>query len=490
MTFFSSVSAVGLWIFTNQYTHINQQLVLVGIGLIIFLVSLVFGKMISEFAIKPTDSIARAILIASGNELNVVAPTNKSLPAPSREFISDLLKKIYSSSTIDKTDQTNGELSRYRTISNTLPIPIIALDNNQNITFANEAALNYAELPANEVIDKKFYDTFNISFSTEKTLENWLQDIQYKSVTASNTWQRVQLTLSDNKHRLFDLIAHYSQDDPNGVETIVAMYDRTSLYEHSDHDLTFVALAVHELRTPVTVLRGYIELFEDELADKLDSEQKAFMHNMSANAQQLTLFVSNILNVTRIEENSFMVQLKEEDWANVLKQTCKDMDLRANVKGKKIVVHIADNMPKVAVDRVSIYEVISNLVENAIKYTHTDENIVIDSYLKDGQVVTTVTDKGVGIPENTMIHIFDKFYRSHSSKNSVGGTGLGLYLSKAIVTAHGGDIWVKSKEGKGSTFGFSLQLYDNIKDDINMQADGGIVRGAHGWIKNHTLYRG
>lgn len=130
------------------------------------------------------------------------------------------------------------------------------------------------------------------------------------------------------------------------------------------------------------------------------------------------------------------------------------------------------------------------MIENAIKYTHTDEEIIIDSHLKDGVVETTVSDKGVGIPSNVVGHVFDKFYRSHSSKNSVGGTGLGLFLSKAIVEAHGGQIWVKSKEKEGSTFGFTVQPYVNLAEELKNSQNGEIVRGAHGWIKNHSLYRG
>jgi len=165
------------------------------------------------------------------------------------------------------------------------------------------------------------------------------------------------------------------------------------------------------------------------------------------------------------------------------------MELRARVHNKKLIFDISDDLPTIAVDKVCIYEVMSNLIDNAIKYTHTDENIKISSYVKDGQIETTVTDKGVGIPIDSMDHLFDKFYRAHQNKNSIGGTGLGLYLSRAIIVAHGGNIWVRSKEGEGSTFGFTLPIYSSVADQIKNEDNSGIVRGAHGWIKNHSLYR-
>ena len=486
-----SMFAIGMWVLINDLIKTSSPLVFGVLAILLLSICLVLGKILASFAIKPTDYLARAVLTVTNQEHNIDPPEIDSLSNPSKEFLSDIINKIYNFSSIDVNHETtDSDLPYYKTIANTLPLPIIAINKNQEIGFINESALNYLELPLEHVIGKPVYDVFNISFTSTDTLEAWTSTIADKSVSATETWQRVRLTMPDNRQKKFDMVAHYSQNDPTGIEIILAIYDRTLLYERDDRDLTFVSLAVHELRTPVTILRGYIEVFEDELKPKLDSEQASFMHNMSASAQQLTSFVSNILNVARVEENALTMQLKEEDWADVLNQVCKDMDLRAKVHGKKLILNIADGLPKVAVDRVSIYEVIANIIENAIKYTHTDEEIIINSYLKDGMVETTISDRGVGIPSNIIAHVFDKFYRSHSSKNSVGGTGLGLFLSKAIVEAHSGQIWVKSKEGQGSTFGFSLQLYENIADEIKDNSSGEIVRGAHGWIKNHTLYRG
>jgi signal transduction histidine kinase len=103
-------------------------------------------------------------------------------------------------------------------------------------------------------------------------------------------------------------------------------------------------------------------------------------------------------------------------------------------------------------------------------------------------IETSIQDFGIGIPTSVMPELFRKFHRSHKSKVQVGGTGLGLYLSKALITAHGGNIWVRSKEGEGSTFSFTILPYDKVKDE-QLAGEDGIIRGAHGWIKNHSLYR-
>ncbi|MFO0882282.1 MAG: ATP-binding protein [Candidatus Saccharimonadales bacterium] len=487
----SGLLGIGAWVAGRNYLPIDPAFVALAAGGIIVAVSVLVGKVIANQLIAPTDFLARAILLVTHQENQVEAPNDTTLKA-SKEFLVSLAESIYnltSASTPSGTDSSE-ELPFYRSLATTLPLPIIVLDKEQNVRFANELALQYIGQTSETTIGKPVFDVMNLSFVSDMTLESWIQDNASSAVINSEVWERVRLTLPDESRKQFDLVAHYSNDDPNGIETILVLFDRTRQYERDDHDLTFVSLAVHELRTPLTIMRGYIEVFEDELSDHLNPEQTAFMHNMGASAQQLTSFVSNILNVTRVEENALMLHLKEETWKDILLGACKDMELRAHVHNKQLVYEIDADLPTVAVDKVSIYEVIANLIDNAIKYTHTDEKIIVKSYEKDGMVETTITDKGVGISPSLIGHIFEKFYRAHQSKNSVGGTGLGLYLSHAIVTAHGGTIWVQSKEGEGSTFGFTLPKYASVADQISSDDNGEITRGAHGWIKNHSLYRG
>lgn len=482
---------IAAWVAAERYIPLDMRFVAIGIAISITLLSLLISNVIAKNAVNATDFLARAILLVTRQDSQVEVPNPNTLGA-SKAFLAELAEKVYEFTNISsqQSSQQGSQLSFFKSLANNVPLPILVLNKDQVITFANELATRYIGREADDVLNKPVYDAMNMSFVSDMTLESWIADNADNAVINSEVWERVRITLPDESRKQFDLAAHYSQDDPNGIETILVIFDRTRLYERDDHDLTFVSLAVHELRTPLTIMRGYIEVFDDELGDLLNPEQTAFMHNMGASAQQLTSFVSNILNVARIEENALMLRLKEETWPDILLNACKDMELRAKVHNKQLVYDIAPNLPTAAVDRVSIYEVLANLIDNAIKYTHTDEKITIKSYQKDGMIETTVTDKGVGIAPGLIGHVFDKFYRAHQSKNSVGGTGLGLYLCHAIITAHGGTIWVQSKEGEGSTFGFTLPIYASVADQIKADDNGEIIRGAHGWIKNHSLYRG
>jgi signal transduction histidine kinase len=214
------------------------------------------------------------------------------------------------------------------------------------------------------------------------------------------------------------------------------------------------------------------------------------MHKMNATAQQLTAFVNNILNVARVDGDQLELKLQEENWSEIVTAAIDSLSLRAQVRGITLTCTVAPNLPSVGVDRLSIQEVINNLVDNAIKYSGASKIITVDTHLtQDGMVETTVQDYGLGISTSILANLFTKFYRDHRNRSQIGGTGLGLYLAKAIVTAHGGNLWVQSTEGKGSTFGFTLLPFARLAAETKENADQEIVRSAHGWIKNHSLYR-
>lgn len=387
------------------------------------------------------------------------------------------------------TPSERAEVEPPHDLVSVMPFPILGLDSNDMIVLCNKAACDYLQCALEDCKGKSIYDVMRLSFREKNTLETWLSESRASALTAVSTWDRVKLDLPDNA-KLFDMIARFSKGASDGVETLLALFDKTEEYSKEDDSTSYVAMAVHELRTPLTVLRGYIEVFEDELGEKLTPELRDFMHKMGASAQTLTAFVSNILNVARVDENQLNLSLHEANWNDLLPSICKDLELRARVRGKKLMLNITPNLPTVAVDKVSIYEVVSNLVDNAIKYSGASDTITIHARIsKEGTVETIVEDKGAGMPEAAVKQLFTKFYRGHRSKGAVGGTGLGLYLVKAFISAHGGQVWVQSHEGEGSKFGFTLVPYANLANELKDANGGGIERQAHGWIKNHSMYR-
>jgi signal transduction histidine kinase len=486
-----NIALIGGWWLLDQHYRLDPLITIGILGMFAFVSVILIAIHSANVVMQPVTALWQTILHLAPGYHGVIPPKIEALQI-GRELVNALSAEIYRLTT---QAEHLGELRQpglshpvTESIIKSLPVPLIALDKTRNIIFLNEAAAVYIGQKADELIGKNFYSTFNLSFSTETTLDHWLGEVGQNKALADNSWDRVRVKVGESVKQ-FDLVAHYSRENPTGTEVTLAFFDHTNRYNEDDQGISFVALSVHELRTPLTLLRGYIEVFEDEMQGKLTPELQDFMYKMNAAAQQLAAFVSNILNVARVENDQLVLTLHEEDWSRVLAGALENLRLRAQVRGIQLTCQVDPGLPTVGVDRVSIFEVLNNLIDNAIKYSSGSNRINIHArWTQDGFVETTVQDWGIGISESAVPNLFSKYYRNFRS-SQIGGTGLGLFLCKAIVTAHGGNIWVRSKEGEGSTFGFTLLPYNRLADDQKNGDNKEIVRGAHSWIKNHSLYR-
>lgn len=490
---------IGLWWFAANKQDISNSdmLWLLLLGAVILTAG--FSILSTRYLTQPLKTVWRAVLHISPTATAEEQAPNLSQVELGRDMVTSLVGHIYQLASVvddvEKVAQQEQSSLSHDFVATNLPLPLIILDEHNTVIFANRAMLEYIRQDSDSVIGNNFYSVMDLAFSNDITFDSWLEDAKANKAIATHSWERVKLRLTDveaSDQPQFDLAAYYNKNNPQNFETMLVFFDHTNQYAQDDQAMSFVAVAVHELRTPLTLLRGYIEVFEEELEGKLDPELDSFMKKMAVASQQLSTFVNTILDVSRIDSDQFTVKLHKEDWNTVLQSTINDLRMRAKVRDITLELDVADKIPPVAVDRVAISEVLSNLIDNAIKYSDQSHEIVIKSRVtNDGLVETTVQDNGVGIPESAIPHIFERFYRNQRNRAQIGGTGLGLYLAKAIVSAHGGHIWVNSKEGQGSTFGFTVLPYAHIAGNTKTgdAEPTGIVRNAHGWIRNHSLYR-
>ncbi len=450
---------------------------------------------IPKILLSPMKLIWYTILKLNPNQNSSIPRINQNKILIGKELVTNLIGQIYNiTNTVnqdlikieeDKTDLKTDFLA------NRIPLPIFVLDNNENVKFVNKYAATYLGLEIENILNKNIYSILELSFPSNDTFDTWLKDAKNHTAISTRSWERVKLNLQDNHPTLyFDMVAYYNLGNTEGYSTIITLFDHTKQYSQDDQAINFVAIAIHELRTPLTLLKGYIEVFSEELEDNLDPELKSFVEKMKATNDQLNLFVNNILNVARIDNDEMILKLHAQSWDKILTEAIDNINLRAKVRGINLEVKIDPNIPEVGIDRISIQEVLYNLLDNAIKYSKDSKKIIIKSYLNDeGFVETTVQDFGRGIPESIIANLFTKFYRDHHNRSQVGGTGLGLYISKAIIDAHHGNIWVKSKEGEGSTFGFTVLPFDLLSKEQKNLVNNEIIQNAHGWINNHSYYR-
>lgn len=483
----------GLLIITINWvtrTFLTDEVIIIN-GILAFTTliwAFIFGRIVTKTITKPMRYIAQAILHISPAENLVAAPNMEELRL-GRELATTLARQVYDYATSSQASNSQADTIPAG-LFDQLPVAVIGLDEANNIVMANQIASSTSK--TEKLAGQKLSDVLIFTFQEEASIYDWLKTVSESSLNEVKSWEKVELKSINNEQLgYFDIAVSFHKHSASGVETIIALYDHSEAYTNEETSVSFIALAVHELRTPLTILRGYIEAFDEELSDTASPEIKDYIHKMNASAEGLTTFVSKILNVARINQNQLSLKLNEDSWNTVLPQIVDGLRNRATVSGKQIELRMQPGLPTVAIDRMTISEVITNLIDNAIKYSpDAAKDIIITCKLNmQGLVETTVEDHGVGIPETVMPHLFSKFSRNHRNQSQIGGTGLGLFLSKSIVTAHSGNIWASSKENVGSTFGFTLVPYSQLAKDLQSNNNENIVRSSHGWIKNHSMQR-
>lgn len=219
----------------------------------------------------------------------------------------------------------------------------------------------------------------------------------------------------------------------------------------------FVSNVSHELRTPLSVIKSYVEALREQVEpDDHDTRQK-FLAVVDSEADRLSDLVSDLLDISKIESGRFEIDLAPVSLSDIVYQVSKNLENRSSIH--KIIIDIPSNLPELLVDRDKIIQVFFNIIDNAIKFSPDGGKVSIKAMVKDKKVKCDISDQGIGIDENEIPHIFEKFYRvNNSDRYEISGTGLGLSIVKHIIESHNGTISVKSKRGQGSIFSVLLPL--------------------------------
>lgn len=220
----------------------------------------------------------------------------------------------------------------------------------------------------------------------------------------------------------------------------------------------FLSLASHQLRSPLTAIKGYSSMLIEGDYGKINKKAEEAISRIFESSNNLQIIVEDLLNVSKIEQGGMKYEMMKINLADIVKDVTKDLSVNAESKNLKLSYTTKEKESfMVNADQSKIRQVILNFIDNAIKYTkegHIDTKIE----RKDSKVIFSVTDTGMGLTQETIATLFQKFNRGEGSKMNTTGSGLGLYLAKEIVKAHGGRVWVESEGlGKGSTFFVELE---------------------------------
>ncbi|HEY1953319.1 MAG TPA: HAMP domain-containing sensor histidine kinase [Gemmatimonadaceae bacterium] len=220
----------------------------------------------------------------------------------------------------------------------------------------------------------------------------------------------------------------------------------------------FVGVASHELKTPINVIIGYLELLQDGIYGELSPKQKEILGTINKQANSLTRLVKRLLDISRFEASGGKLEVREIDLQRLLGALESSFSVLAMQRDIAFSVQHGDGLPqKVVWDEDRINEVLGNLLSNAFKFTPRGGKVALSVLPRDGNVVITVTDTGAGIAPEQLPHIFDKFFQAdNQAQAATKGTGLGLAIAKEVVEAHAGHIAVESRVGEGTTFVVTL----------------------------------
>jgi len=217
----------------------------------------------------------------------------------------------------------------------------------------------------------------------------------------------------------------------------------------------------HELRTPLMAIEGYAHMLLSHPASQLTGEQQEFVEGIRQSGRQQLAMINDLLDFSRIEAGRLELDIRAQDLNDVLNRVLQTIRPMAVNKAQTLSNEVPGYMPLLKVDGRRLYQILLNLVSNAVKFTPQGGQVIISAEeLPPGEVQVTVTDTGIGIPEEEQELIFERFRRGRTPDDEeLPGTGLGLAISKHLVELHGGRIWVESKPGEGSTFGFTVPTF-------------------------------
>ena len=231
------------------------------------------------------------------------------------------------------------------------------------------------------------------------------------------------------------------------------------LREHDRLRSMFVSTVSHELRTPMTSMKGLVENMLDGLTGELTERQSFYLDRVKHNIERLTRMSNELLDLSRIEGGGLQLSRTSLSVIDLATEVVDTLQPAAREKSLSLTVHWESGIPEISGDRDKLHQVMTNLVNNAIKFTKPGGEIKLAGHLRnDSMVQISVQDTGCGIPQKEIPLIFERFYRGESVAVESRGSGLGLAISKSLVELHGGQIWADSTPGEGSCFHFTLPI--------------------------------
>ncbi|WP_240371297.1 cell wall metabolism sensor histidine kinase WalK [Anoxybacteroides rupiense] len=430
----------------SQMRQINK-IFATGTG-IALAITAVLGILLARTITRPISDMRRqALAMAKGNFSRKVKVYGYDEIGQLAMTFNNLTKKLE-----EAQATTEGERRKLALVLTHMTDGVIATDRRGKIILINDAALNILNVSRETVLSSSIVDVLGLE--DQYTFETLIEE-------------RDSLILDfSTEEELYILRASLSviQKETGFVNgLIVVLHDITEQEKIDQERREFVANVSHELRTPLTTMKSYLEALGEGL---WRDEQIAprFIEVTQTETERMIRLVNDLLRLSKLDSKDYKLN---KSWVNFSRYFHKVIDRFELTKNENItfIRKIPDEAIFVEIDEDKITQVLDNIISNALKYSPQGGNITFRVKELNNEILVSVTDEGVGIPKSDLAKVFDRFYRVDKARSrKLGGTGLGLAIAKEVVVAHGGNIWAKSQEHKGTTIFFTLPL-ERIQED-------------------------
>lgn len=371
-------------------------------------------------------------------------------------------------------DQLTLERNKFEAVLMSIVNGVVVCDNYDNVVLVNNAAKKMLEVEDSQILNTKiqlYCDTDGELCFKEK-IE------QFKDTPLDIMENKpLEFNVEIDGRVLKAVISPMFSNNQDYVGYVIVLIDVTKEVEIDKMKSNFISNVSHELRTPVTVLRTYIDTIYNHFDDFDEQTNKEFFEVINKEAARLQKMVNDILDFSRLEAGNVKVVKEKTNLIPLIEGEIKSMQVLAEEKNITFSLIKEPNLPEIPINADSIERALNNLLSNAIKYSPENGRIKVRAEIaRDPRYVeVSVEDQGCGIPEEHQKKIFERFYRVENDTHTVKGTGLGLHLVKITIEKHHqGEVFVKSKPGEGSTFGFRLPINPeelSSEDEVSQNDD-------------------
>lgn len=344
-----------------------------------------------------------------------------------------------------------GREMNFQTVAENAPDVICRFNAEYQHIYVNPAIEHATRMPAHTFIGKTPHE---VGLPPEFA-DFWVTNIK-KAFKVKEQFSMEFAFQTPIGERVFQCILVPETGILGNVETVLTISrDITSFKTQERLKNDFLGIVSHELKTPVTSLKAFAQLLEHQFESESDGKNAEHFRKMDMQLNRMTSLINDLLEITRIEEGKMSFKDEMFEFDRLIEEVVTD--IKQTTDSHKIVVR-GESGTLVNGDRDRIGQVVINLLTNAMRYSDQETEVVVSIEKEKHRVRCSVQDFGIGIPKEKQSQIFERFYRAGDENKMAQGLGLGLYIAKEIIKREGGEIWVESQEGKGSTFVFTLPI--------------------------------